>query len=169
MRHDATFGFKPGERGTRGFDQVLDLLADGCRRVTQYAQTKGIRTMIENHAVGSPNFGQLVDVGNFMCADEASELAVGRNAPYAFHVHIKDFHFKSGSETDPGEGWFTTRAGNRLRGAIVGHGVVKVKQCIDILKTNGYDGYCSIEFEGLEDPILALEIGLKNLKAYIGE
>lgn len=183
MRHDGSFGYPEGKRGWRSFDTAVITIAEGCRKVSEYAATKGIRTMVENHgqfmqesqrveklinAVGSDNFGQLVDIGNFMCADENPADAVGRNAPYAFHLHIKDFHFKGAQEPDPGEGWFTTRAANRLRGAIVGHGVVPVEQCIMIMKQNGYDGYASIEFEGLEDPFLALEIGLKNLKRYIG-
>ena len=182
MRHDATFGFKDGTRGTRGFDTEVAKIADGCRKVTRYAASKGIKTMIENHGqlvqestrveklihtVADDNFGQLVDIGNFMCADEAPELAVGRNAPYAFHVHVKDFLYKSGNGPDPGEGWFKTRAQNYLRGAIVGHGVVPVVQCLKILKANGYDGYVSIEFEGMEEPINAIRIGLDNLKRYI--
>lgn len=182
MRHDAAFGFREGERGWRGFDNVVGFLADCFREVTRYAAEKGVRTMVENHGqfvqesarveklintVGDDNFGQLVDIGNFMCADESPEHAVGVCAPYAFHVHVKDFHFKSGSEPDPGEGWFSTRSGNRLRGAILGHGVVPVRQCLAVLAANGYDGWCSIEFEGLEDPIFALRVGLDNLRRYI--
>ena len=182
MRHDATFGFKDGMRGSRGFDTEVSKIADGCRKVTRYAASKRIKTMIENHGqlvqesarveklihtVADENFGQLIDIGNFMCADEAPELAVGRNAPYAFHVHVKDFLYKSGNGPDPGEGWFKTRAQNYLRGAIVGHGVVPVVQCLKILKANSYDGYVSIEFEGMEEPINAIRIGLDNLKRYI--
>lgn len=182
MRHDATFGFKDGTRSYRGFDTEVAKIADGCRKVTRYAASKGIKTMIENHGqlvqesarveklihtVADENFGQLVDIGNFMCADEAPELAVGRNAPYAFHVHVKDFLYKSGSQTDPGEGWFKTRAQNYIRGAIIGHGVVPIVQCLKILKSNGYDGYVSIEFEGMEEPLNAIRIGLDNLKKYI--
>ena len=182
MRHDATGGFKGENRTFKTFDNALPILADGCRRVTEYAAEKGITTMIENHgqfcqesmrveklvsAVGHPNFGLLVDVGNFLCADDPSILAVSRVAPYARHVHVKDFHVKSGSEPNPGRGFFGTRAGNYLRGAILGHGNVPVYQCLRILKQSGYDGYVSIEFEGMEDNLPALEIGLENLKTYI--
>lgn len=185
MRHDATFAFKEGTRKWQGFDQILPLLADACRRVTEYAASKGIRTCIENHgqlvqesrrveklvnAVGHENFGQLIDIGNFACADEPSEIAVGRNAPYAVHVHAKDFHIKSGNGVNPGRGFFyVTRSGNYLRGAIVGHGDIPVKQCISILKANGYDGYVSIEFEGIEDPYEAIPIGMENLRRFIAE
>ena len=34
-------------------------------------------------------------------------------------------------------------------------------------KKSGYDGWVSLEFEGAEEPLYALETGLKNLKAFI--
>ena len=49
MRHDATRGFAEGTRGWRGFDQALPRLVEGIRRVTEYAASKGVRTMSENH------------------------------------------------------------------------------------------------------------------------
>jgi sugar phosphate isomerase/epimerase len=189
MRHDVTSGRRLNSAAQRlsaapaeSFDAVLHVLARGCRLVTEYAATRGIRTMSENHgrfaqdserveklitAVNHPNYGALIDMGNFMCVDENPATAVGRLAPYAFHLHAKDFHLKSGQEPDPGEGWSYTRGGNRLRGAIIGHGVVPVRQCLQILKQSGYPGDVAIEFEGLEDPILGIGIGLANLKAWL--
>ncbi len=111
MRHDATYGYAPAHKGPRGFDDALPVLAKGCRAVTEFAADLGIRTMIENHgffaqdssrverlmnAVNHPNFGWLVDMGNFLCVDEDPAQALGRAMPYAFHVHAKDFHVKSG-------------------------------------------------------------------------
>ncbi|HUS90534.1 MAG TPA: sugar phosphate isomerase/epimerase family protein [Phycisphaerae bacterium] len=183
MRHDATRGFDPGGAGPRGFDDALGVLADACRAVTEFAADLGVRTMVENHgffcqdsdrveklvnAVNHPNFGVLVDIGNFFCVDEDPARAVGRLAPYAFHAHAKDFHVKSGSGPDPGEGWFRSRAGNYLRGAIVGHGEVAVGQCVDLLRRAGYDGVLSIEFEGMEDPLEGVAIGAANLRRYGG-
>ncbi|MBQ8892867.1 MAG: sugar phosphate isomerase/epimerase [Clostridia bacterium] len=179
MRHDVAKGFK--NPTWKGYDTVVCELADACRKVTEYAAAKGIRTMTENHGyfsqdslrveklintVAHDNFGQLVDLGNFMCADEDPVTAVGRCAPYAFYVHAKDFIFKSGQEPEPGEGFFTTRGGNFLRGTIIGHGVVPVVQCLRALKRAGYDGWLSVEFEGMEDCLKGIEIGLKNLKRY---
>jgi sugar phosphate isomerase/epimerase len=138
--------------------------------------------MVENHgffvqdsdrcaalmeAVNHPNFGALVDIGNFLCADDDPVRAVTRMAPYAFHVHAKDFHRKPGSE-DPGRGWGRSRGGNLYRGAIIGHGNVDVPGCLAALKSAGYDGFVSIEFEGMEDNCLGLEIGLENLRRYVG-
>ncbi len=181
MRHDATGGYKDGRKSFMTFDSALPVLAEGCRKVTEYASKFGIKTMVENHgyfcqealrveklvgAVDNSNFGLLLDMGNFLCADDDPENAYGRLAPFAKHIHAKDFHVKSGSEPSPGEGFFTSRSGNYLRGAIIGHGNVPVYQCLRILAANGYDGYVSIEFEGMEDNMKAIEIGLKNLKYY---
>ncbi|TVR59497.1 MAG: sugar phosphate isomerase/epimerase [Spirochaetaceae bacterium] len=178
MRHDATWRFA----GT--FDQAVPTLADGCRKVAEIGSSMKIRTMVENHGlfaqdsdrmeklvagVDHPNFGILVDMGNFLCADEDPTHAVGRIAPFASHLHAKDFHVKAGTEPDPGRGWFRTRGGNYLRGAIIGHGVVPVRQCLEIMKRAGYTGTVSIEFEGIEDPVLGLSIGLENLKRYLAE
>lgn len=181
MRHDATRGPAPERLSTWDFFQVLPILERGCRAVTEYAADKGIKTMVENHgrfvqdsdrcealmiAVNHPNFGALVDIGNFICADDDPVRAVTRMSPYAFHVHAKDFHRKPGYE-DPGRGWGRSRGGDLYRGAIIGHGNIDVRGCIAALKSAGYDGYLSIEFEGMEDNHLALEIGLENLRRYV--
>ena len=102
-------------------------------------------------------------MGNFLCADENPITAVSRCAPYAFNVHAKDFLFKSGQEDQP-EGFFMTRGGNFIRGTVVGHGVVPVKQCVAALKRAGYDGYLTLEFEGMERNEDALKIGARYLR-----
>lgn len=183
IRHDATSGFMTETRKYRGFDDALTILVEGCRRVTEYAAQKGIKTMVENHGffcqdserveklvngVANENFGLLADMGNFLCVDEEPQKALGRIVPYVFYVHAKDFHVKSGMQPDPGEGYFMSRGGSYLRGAIIGHGDVPVLQCLSILKNAGYDGYVGIEFEGLEEPLKAIKIGLNNLKKYLG-
>ena len=176
VRHDATTG------DGRTFDEVLPALADACCEITEYAAAKGIRTTVENHGffcqdservkklfltVNHPNFGLLADMGNFLCADEPPNEAFNRVAPYTAYVHAKDFHVKPSSAPNPGEGFFRSRGGNYLRGAIIGHGDVPILQCLKAIHAVGYDGYIAIEFEGMEEPILAVSIGLANLKSYI--
>lgn len=179
IRHDATSG-----SAGKSFEACLPILADACREITEYAAAKGIRTMVENHgffcqdstrverlasAVNHPNFGLLCDMGNFLCADENPADAFGIVAPFAFYVHAKDFHIKPAEGTDPGEGFFRSRSGNYLRGSIIGHGNVPIKSCLYALKRVGYDGMIAIEFEGMEDNITAMRIGLDNLKKYLRE
>jgi len=182
IRHDASQGFPAPYNTCNGFAQALAPLARGCRMVTEYAATKCIATTVENHgffvqdsarvaslvgAVNHPNFGVLVDIGNFSCADEDPCKATGNLAAMAKHVHAKDFHIKAGTCDNPGEGWFQSRGGNYLRGAIIGHGDVPIRQALGNLRRAGYDGYVSIEFEGMENCLKALRIGRENLEKLI--
>jgi sugar phosphate isomerase/epimerase len=182
MRHDASRGFPAEHVGPRSFDAALPILVEGCRTVAEFAADLGVKTMVENHgffcqdsirleklfdAVDHPNFGALIDLGNFVCADEDPAQAIGRLMPYAIHCHAKDFHMKPGSVFDPGEGWFQSRAGNYLRGSIIGHGDVAVQHCVRLFKRGGYDGVLSIEFEGMEDPLLGIRVGYGNLKRMV--
>ena len=181
MRHDATRGYGPGHVGPRSFDAALPTLIKGCRAVTEFAEGLGVKTMVENHGffcqdsvrvekladgVAHPNFGVLIDMGNFLCADDDPGMAVGRLMPYAFHVHAKDFHFRSGARPDPGPGWIHTRGGNYIRGAIIGHGDVPIVQCLRIMKKANFQGVLSIEFEGLEEPLKGIPMGLDNLRRF---
>ena len=180
MRHDVLYSL--GEY--KSFDALLPTLAKRVSEIAEYAKTKGIKTCVENHgficqdpdrcerlfnAVESDNFGLLCDMGNFLCADADPVRSVSTVAPYAVFVHAKDFYVKSGNTDNPGGGHFLSRGGNYLKGTIVGHGNVPVKQCLKILKKAGYDGYVSLEFEGMEDNYEALTIGLANLRRFIGE
>lgn len=182
MRHDSTAGIDADGKAYT-WEEALPTVAEGYRRVTEFAAGLGVHTMIENHGrffqdscrvkklietVDHPNFGWNMDMGNFMCADEASVDAVKVAAPMAFHAHAKDFHFKSKDEYVPKQGWFETRGGNYLRGAIIGHGVVNVPECLKILRAAGYDGWLSVEFEGIEDCLMALRADLANLKEMLG-
>ncbi len=179
MRHDATFRTPAGGKG---FINVVGGIADACREITEYAAQKGIKTMVENHGmfcqdsdrvellvntVDHPNFGIQLDVGNFLCVDEDPGTAVGRCAKYAFNVHIKDFLYKSGEAGSPGEGWIHTRGGSYIRGTIAGHGVVPIRQCVEAVKRAGYDGYLTLEFEGLERIDSALKLGYEYIKTLL--
>jgi len=115
MRHDACWGLKDTSRA-RSWHDVIKIIAPAIREVTEYAASLNIRTMTENHGyflqdstrmeelvrtVHHPNYGLLVDMGNFMCADESSIKALATVMPYAFHVHVKDFLYKDGTEPRP--------------------------------------------------------------------
>ena len=180
MRQDSMRGLG----NYRSFDQALPMLAKGVRAVCEYAETKGIRTMVENHgfvaqdsdrverlfnAVNHKNFGVLVDMGNFACVDEDSASAVSRLAPYAFHAHAKDFIKIPFDKITPATLGILTRGCNMLKGCTIGHGVIPVKQCIKILNRAGYAGDLSIEYEGAGDCMQGIAEGLANLKTYVKE
>lgn len=177
MRHDVCYGL-PKEH-LYSWRDAAERMAPYIRRVADYAESKGIRTCTENHGyifqdparveelilkVGHKNYGWLCDMGNFLCADADPVKAVTIAAPYAFHVHAKDFLYKSGGECP--EGFFPTAGRNWLRGTALGHGVVPVDQCIRILKDSGYEGWLSLEFEGMEDCIPAIKTGYNYLRKH---
>ncbi len=181
FRHDICYSHVHNGR-VLTYDQMLPVLSYCVRKIADYAATKGIKTCTENHgalsqdserleklytAVDHPNFGILIDMGNFVIADEDCTKAVARLAPYAIHVHAKDFFIRKFGH-NPG-GWGTTRGCNYVRGTVVGEGDIGVKQCIAILKKAGYDGYLSMEYEGLEDCISGIGRGLANIKNYLSE
>ena len=180
MRHDVCYTLSRTGNG-RSFDRMLPFIADNARKVTGYAQTQGVRTCTENHgyiaqdsdrverlfnAVAHDNYGLLVDVGNFICVDENPAAAVSRVAPYAFHVHVKDF-ILSAEPTPACKNM--SRGGNFWRGTVVGEGDVPVKKCLQILKRAGYDEFVSLEYEGVEDCIDGITRGLANVKAMLAE
>ena len=175
LRHDAFW--KLGE--LRDWREGVARVVPGIRQVADYAQSLGIRTCTENHgrimqdsdrveylmrAVDHPNYGWLVDMGNFLCADDQPVHAVPIAAPYAFHVHVKDFLYKPADAENPGQGWFPSRNGSYLRGTVAGHGVVPIRRCLETLKKAGYDGVVSYEFEGMEENLPALEAALSFLR-----
>lgn len=176
IRHDTMFKLKR----FRSFDLCIPFIARQCREISKYAEQYGIRTTVENHgticqgserverlfnAVDYPNFGLLVDIGNFLCADEEPAHAVSVTAPYAFHAHIKDFKVYKHGEREVPEGHFESRACNALVGKPAGYGDVPVAQCIDILKKTGYDGYLVLEYEGAEDCICGIQKGFDFIKS----
>ena len=180
FRHDVSGGFR-GEDAGKTYDDAIPIVAPICREAAAYAQSVGVVSTTENHGYFSQdsarvkkliektahaNFGALIDLGNFMCVDEDPNAAVAALAPYAKHVHAKDFYFKPRNGEDPGPGWFGTRGGNHLKGAIIGQGDARVFRSLAILKNAGYDGWISVEFEGTEDNLTGLLAGRENLEKF---
>ncbi|MFC7455691.1 sugar phosphate isomerase/epimerase family protein [Brachybacterium sp. GCM10030267] len=178
LRHDvAPHAPVPGD-DTPVFERALHSIVAASKEIAQYAAAKGITTSLENHgffvqaadrvrriihAVDEPNFRTTLDVGNFVCVDEAPEVSVAQNLPYAMVVHFKDFYIRP-TDADPGEGWFRSRGGKHLRGAVVGNGDLDLPAIARAIKDSDYRGYASIEFEGWEDCLLGASRGLANAR-----
>ncbi|MCR2823475.1 sugar phosphate isomerase/epimerase family protein [Lederbergia panacisoli] len=185
MRHDVTAFTLPPEKITiEWFEKNLSLMVEGSKQIADYAAQYGITTTIENHGhcvqasdrvqrvlleVDRPNFKTTLDIGNFMCVDEDSLVGVKKNLPYASLVHFKDFYYRPYYQ-DPGEGnWFKTANGNFLRGAIVGQGDINIREVVKLVKESGYDGYITVEFEGMEDCKVGSKIGMDNIRRFWNE
>ncbi|WP_217586500.1 sugar phosphate isomerase/epimerase family protein [Lentibacillus saliphilus] len=178
MRHDVSF--KPSDQASyRQFEKDLPRLVEACQRIADYAKQYDIVTSIENHGfyiqaseriqriiheVDRPNFKTTLDTGNFLCVDEDPIAAVKQNIHEASMIHIKDFYYRPSSWYNPGAGWLVTTAGNYIRGAITGHGDIDLREVIKVIKASGYDGYISIEFEGLEPCQKAAQLSMENVR-----
>ena len=178
MRHDVAHGFDPDWKGPRTDAAALRVLVPAIREVADHAQSVGVKTSLENHgfymqssarvgklvkAVGHPNFGLTIDIGNFLCVAERPETAVPKLTQHVIMAHIKDFHVKPKRQA-PDVGWIMTPTSIAIRGAIVGHGDIDLGRCLKALKRSGYSGWLSLEFEGLEEPRRGVELGLKYAK-----
>jgi sugar phosphate isomerase/epimerase len=123
---------------------MLDRAADLLRNVLPVAVASGVNLAIENHGglsanpdrlaelieqVNSPSLGICVDLGNF--EDDAAHQnhalrGIERLAPHALHVHAKARSFRSDGE----------------------EATIDYRTCLRVLKSSGYDGVISIEYEG---------------------
>ncbi|MCL2514676.1 MAG: sugar phosphate isomerase/epimerase [Microbacteriaceae bacterium] len=176
LRHDVVaHGVVPGD-DTPAFEAAFPAIVAASKELAQYAAARGVTTSLENHgffvqaadrirriihAVDEPNFRTTLDVGNFVCVDEDPAVVVRENLPYAMTVHFKDFYLRS---SDPGEGWFRSRGGRYLRGAIVGNGDLDLAAVARAVRDSGYSGPAAIEFEGDEDCLLGITRGLANAR-----
>jgi len=184
MRHDVTRGYgehSAGVGGAKTFENAVKHVVPAIREVADYAATKRIRTSLENHgffmqaavrveallkAAKHANFGLTIDMGNFLCVNDDPVKAVKRLAKFAQMAHVKDFHVRPKDRMPP-TGWFATPTAIALRGAIVGHGTIDIPAQIKLLKAAGYDQWLSLEFEGMEEPTMAIRLGLEYLRKLI--
>ncbi len=178
FRHDVTkWGHK--DEGIADVEASFPALVEASKEVAQHAAKYGITTSVENHgffmnaservrrlvyAVDEPNFKTTIDVGNFLCVDEDPLIAVRRNLPYASFVHFKDFFLRT---VNPGDGWLETSGGNYILGSIFGFGDMDTRGIVKEVVDSGYDGYISLEFEGLEDGMLGATRGLANIRSMV--
>lgn len=185
MRHDISSFRRPLETNTPlDFEREFPMMVETCRLLADYAAQYGITTLVENHgffvngadriirlihAVERENFGLLLDTGNFACVDEDCTVAVKKCAKMAKMVHLKDFYVRKTARLtgvgglfrcDAGS-WFSTNSGETmLRGSILAQGDLDVWTSLRLLRDAGYDGYVSVEFEGMEDGRLGSEYGM---------
>ena len=183
MRFDIAYRFLVDEK-VKNYKTVIKAVTPYIRRLADYAKEKGVKVLSENHGriiqdsyrveelittVDHENYGYLCDIGNFGGVDENCAEAVSRLLPYICFVHAKDALERDGMEYDPGRGFSRTRGGKFRRATIFGQGVVPTYQILKSLNAFGYDGYISLEYEGIEDTEMAMEIGAENLKRMLKE
>lgn len=158
MRHDTGNAWPNGAPESPDWRDYIPQMAELCRRISDYAATKGIKTCCENHGriwqqperiltlineVNHPNFGWLIDCGNFTGADVVPLGAVSALKNHACHVHAKDLIFRK----EPVAGIAPSAAGYYKKSVPVGEGDVKVDECLKLIFEAGYNGYVTVEYE----------------------
>jgi len=129
---------------TGSYENQINLAADGLRRLTEFGDTIGINTIVENHGglssngqwlaavmekVDHPRVGTLPDFGNFRIQDEEwydRYKGVEELMPYAKAVSAKSHDFDS--------------QGNEIN--------TDYYKMMNIVLDAGYNGYVGIEYEG---------------------
>lgn len=160
------------------FDEARQWIVQGLAEATKMAHDHGVRLALENHgtlagrgdqvralvsevreAAGNKAIGANPDTGNFLLVEQAPLEAIAEVADLAYMVHLKDFAPVPSQEQT---GHFVSLAGRRFQGAAVGEGIVPLSSCIDTLRSAGFDGWFSIEFEGEEDSQAVLPRCVRN-------
>ncbi|MGY3793483.1 sugar phosphate isomerase/epimerase family protein [uncultured Aquimarina sp.] len=140
--------------GTNDPEKWVEVATDGLKKLSEYAATKGINVIVENHGylssdasllvkvmqnVNMKNCGTLPDFGNFClereggarwgakCVKEYPKYkGIEEMMPFAKGVSAKSYDFDAdGNET-----------------------TIDFKKMMDIIKTAGYQGYIGVEYEG---------------------
>ena len=150
------------------YDAAFQWIVDGLAEASAYAEPQGVTLCLENHgllagsgqqvkqiieAVGSTALKANPDTGNFMLVNENSVEAVRLLAPLSGSVHFKDFRQARPDET---EHVYEGLNGARVVGTAIGEGDVDLPAVVQALQDGGYDGFLTIEYEGVEDPETAL-------------
>ncbi|MDI9470820.1 MAG: sugar phosphate isomerase/epimerase family protein [Bacillota bacterium] len=183
LRHDiVSWSADPEQTSAANFDRLLPRLAESCRRTARYAAERGVGILVENHGqimngwerlvrlaqlVDDENFGLLTDMGNLWCVDDDPLVGVRRMLPWTKHLHCKDFYRRPIAPEPPApSGWFTSRGGYWLRGSVFGSGDLDVATILRQVRAAGYDGYCSLEFEGMEEPEIAVRDSIASIAGH---
>jgi len=163
------------------FHQAFNWIVEGLKASADYAAEKGVVLALENHgrlagrsdqvksiidAVNSPALRANPDTGNFLLVHQAPHDAVKELASLAAMVHFKDFR----EVPDSHEGFaYVSLDGLKYVGTAVGEGDVALAECVSELKDAKFNGWVNIEYEGTEDPTLALPRSIVNARKYLGK
>jgi sugar phosphate isomerase/epimerase len=152
---------KEGYKLEDGLGWILAGLAESAA----YAQAHGVTLALENHGlmagrsdqvrqiietVNSPALRANLDTGNFLLVGQNPTDAARDLADLVALVHLKDFRRARPDETTH---VYKGLDGVGYTGAIVGEGQVDLPAIVGILRTAGYTGWLSLEFEGSQDPL----------------
>ncbi|RAP74546.1 sugar phosphate isomerase/epimerase family protein [Paenibacillus montanisoli] len=161
------------------YEQGKGWIVEGLKQGAAYAESKGVVLCLENHGVfagkaeqvqeiiklvGSPALRSTFDMGNFLLVDDVPSQAIEALQPLVRHVHAKDFA-RVGEEQK--EGVLRALSGQPFIGAVPTEGDVGVARIVAKLAEGGYDGWMSVEYEGLEEQKSGTARSVEKLSAAV--
>lgn len=136
-------------QGIRKEDR-LDIIIECFGKCIDYAKDRNITMVLENHggvpvtsdellkvihSIDSPYLKVNFDIGNFLSSGGENPInAAEKLYPFVDFVHAKDL-----AEVNSGD--------KKYEACVTGEGIVPIKECLQLLKQKGYDGYVSLEYE----------------------
>jgi sugar phosphate isomerase/epimerase len=161
------------------YHQSFNWIVDGLKAAADYAAEHGMTLALENHgrlagrsgqvkqiiaAVNNPALKANPDTGNFLLVHQTPYEAVKELAPYAAMVHFKDF--QEVPQTFSAFA-YVSLDGLKYAGTAIGEGDVALSLCVDELRNAGFDGWINIEYEGNDDPTVAVPKSIVTARALI--
>lgn len=149
--------------------EILNRIASGLNSLGDYAKGKGVTVLIETHGdfstgdamlkllknVTSNDVGVLWDVTNaYIDFGEPIAVTFNKLSDRIKHTHLKD---AKGKYPD-------------AKLCLFGQGELTAKEMISLLKSIGYEGWLSLEWEKmwhpeLEEPEISLDVYIKQIKS----
>lgn len=161
-------------------------LLESMRFLGDRASEKNVTLVIENHfntmAVSAKESAELIrdidhpavrilyDQANLCFTDkEDYEEAIAIQQEYVAYMHVKDLVFKEGVTFTSSEVSHPEESKRNVFTRIVGEGVIKWPEILDLVKQSGYDGWLSLEYERRwhPDDIPDASIGMKKSADYL--
>lgn len=161
------------------YEDAQALIVEGLSKGAKMAEEERVYLAIENHGllagkseqveeiiekVDSPFVKSTFDTGNFLLVHEKPEDAFERLKDNIVHVHFKDFRKKKSYESMKG---IVSIEGTELIGTIPGDGQVNLSYIVNGLQAIDYQGWLSIEYEGIEEPKSATKESVNRLKKLV--
>lgn len=123
-----------------------------------------------------PGLGHTLDMGNYAYSDESVEIAYELLHPYVVHVHCKDRGMEvqyrltgeeeeQMSENEGGQEVLWRRHCQGLAGVPVGSGYLPIRELVERLRLQGYDGYLAIEHFNVPDQLWHIRKSAEFLRA----
>ena len=162
-------------------------MIDGLGKCAEHAHYIGVKILIENldyapgraltgrasqvtaicQEVDSPGLGRIYDCGATTFVDEDPLEALEQSIPYLAHVHLKNNRLLGPEETV--ERYVEADSGRSYVNTALEDGDIDVAGVLQELSRRRYDGYMLIEFQGEEDPRVAMKRNVEYVKRLMQE